>query len=91
MGGKLHLKLHIGSRQIATKYYEGKVNSTLEREREREREGEVLTVMFELSASYLNASWWIVGLRMARIGEQGQFRAGPLIWGPAQTNPKQGR
>ena len=31
----------------------------------------VLTLMFELSASYLNATWWMVDSCMARIGEQG--------------------
>ena len=31
VGGKLHLKLHMGSRPIANKYYEGKVKSTLKR------------------------------------------------------------
>lgn len=31
VGGKLHLKLHMGSRPIANKYYEGRVKSTLKR------------------------------------------------------------
>ena len=31
VGVKLHLKLHMGSRPIANKYYEGKVKSTLKR------------------------------------------------------------
>ena len=30
-GGKLHLKLHMGSRPIANKYHEGKVKRTLKR------------------------------------------------------------
>ena len=53
-----------------------------ERERERERErgrrrererrlGRVLALMFEMSSSYLNASWWMVDSCMARLGEQG--------------------
>ena len=29
----------------------------------------VLTLMFELSTSYLNASWWMVDSCIARIGE----------------------
>ena len=32
MGGKLHLKLNIGTRPIANKYREGKMKSTLKRE-----------------------------------------------------------
>ena len=32
LGGKLHLKLNIGSRPIVNKYHEGKVKRTLERE-----------------------------------------------------------
>ena len=32
LGGKLHLKLNIGSRPIANKYHEGKVKRTLKRE-----------------------------------------------------------
>ena len=32
MGGKLHLKLNIGSRPIGNKYHEGKVKRTLKRE-----------------------------------------------------------
>ena len=32
MGGKLLLKLNIGTRPIANKYHEGKVKSTLKRE-----------------------------------------------------------
>ena len=31
MGGKLHLKLHMGSRPIANKYHEGKLKRTLKR------------------------------------------------------------
>ena len=31
-GGKLHLKLNIGTRPIANKYREGKMKSTLKRE-----------------------------------------------------------
>ena len=32
MGGKLHLKLNIGTRPIANKYREGKMKRTLKRE-----------------------------------------------------------
>ena len=32
VGGKLHLKLNIGTRPIANKYREGKMKSTLKRE-----------------------------------------------------------
>ena len=32
MGGKLHLKLNMGTRPIANKYREGKMKSTLKRE-----------------------------------------------------------
>ena len=32
LGGKLHLKLNIGSSPIANKYHEGKVKRTLKRE-----------------------------------------------------------
>ena len=28
-------------------------------------------LMFELSTSYLHTSWWTVGPRMVRVGEQG--------------------
>jgi hypothetical protein len=31
VGGKLHLKLHMGSRPIANKYHEGKLKRTLKR------------------------------------------------------------
>lgn len=37
VGGKLHLKLNIGTRPIANKYREGKVKSTLKRESKRPR------------------------------------------------------
>ena len=37
VGGKLHLKPNNGTRPIANKYHEGKVNSTLERELKRPR------------------------------------------------------
>ena len=33
----------------------------------------VLSLMFELSASSLHASWWMVDSCMARIGEQGML------------------
>ena len=43
-----------------------------ERGRERGRLGiDVLTLMYELSASYMKASWWMVDSCMARIGQQG--------------------
>ena len=37
VGGKLHLKLNMGTRPIANKYREGKVKSTLKRESKRPR------------------------------------------------------
>ena len=52
-----------------------------ERGRGREREGErgraredgALAVMFELSARYLNPSWWMLNSCIARKGERAQL------------------
>ena len=53
---------------------EGREKTERERERERGLGKGALTLMFELIAGYLkNASWWMVGSSMARIGEEGRL------------------
>ena len=53
-GGKVHLKLNIGSRPIANKYHEGKVKRTLKRELKvpeiAEREANGTSVLDEIVA-----------------------------------------
>ena len=60
MGGKLHLKLNMGTRPIANKYREGKMKSTLKRE-SKARET-VKREMIKASSARAAISWvWVGG------------------------------
>ena len=50
MGGKFHLKLNMGSKPIANKYYEGKMKRTLKRELK-------VPELAEMKADGTSAAW----------------------------------
>ena len=97
MGGKLHLKLNIGTRPIANKYREGKMKSTLKRKlRVREtvsRETHGISNVFE-RFKCRERRLFLVQIRRTVWGELGVSniaffsRTRQRVFGPAETSSK---